>query len=47
VKFKVKGGKVKRPTYLVVHRGCGVQFTFTDSSRIRKGRFSFGSASSS
>jgi hypothetical protein len=43
VSFKVRGGRVVRPSFLVVHRGCGAQVTFTGTDGIsRRGRFSFG-----
>ena len=46
VTFKIKDGKVKRPSYLIVKHGCGLQFTFTITARLRGDRFSFGSKSS-
>jgi hypothetical protein len=44
--FRVRGGRIARPSYTVAHRGCGVRITFTASRPIRRGRFSFGRGSS-
>lgn len=43
VSFRVRDGRVARPSFTVLNRGCGVQITFTESRRVnRRGRFFFG-----
>jgi hypothetical protein len=43
VSFTVRKGSVRRPTFLVVHRGCGTEVNFLGRSKIgRDRRFSFG-----
>ena len=43
VSFTVRNGNVRRPTFLVVHRGCGAEVTFLGASKIgRDHRFLFG-----
>jgi hypothetical protein len=43
VSFKVRNGTVRRPKFLIVHRGCGAEVTFSGGDKIsRNGRFSFG-----
>jgi hypothetical protein len=47
VAFRVRDGRVVRPSFTVVSRGCGVQITFTEGRRVnRRGRFFFGRRSS-